>query len=320
MILKDVDSTSSRDKFEAAGQKAEKQLAFYLRRAFGDDPRILVLNGLRLEHKNAIAQLDHLVLHPYGWIIIESKSVTTEVSINAHQEWSRKWDGRWHGMPSPVKQVQRQMELFNSLMESVLPQFMVRRFAVFGDFKSKDFQQHMLVAISDDGRITGKVREPEVFKAEQIVDEVRECIAQARKAVKALFTLKTMMEFPEEKLKALAEFLISQHQPVQVASTHVRVTEVKTPSTTQNAANDTQPIPWVKFDRQCRHCQSKKLEMLWGRYGYYFRCKDCQQNTAVTALFAGFKEGYRVRKEGPRFYMEHEAHGSCELLHVNSDQ
>lgn len=83
MILKELDPFHGTEPFELAGRRAEEQMAFYLRRQFGDFENVYVINGLRLERKGDACQIDHLIVHPYGFIIIESKSVTTEVSIDA---------------------------------------------------------------------------------------------------------------------------------------------------------------------------------------------------------------------------------------------
>ena len=68
------------DKFADAGAKAEAQMAFYLKRAFSDDPDVWVFNDLRFRSdEEDVAQVDHLVMHRSGFIVIESKSVTSKV-------------------------------------------------------------------------------------------------------------------------------------------------------------------------------------------------------------------------------------------------
>ena len=108
MIVKELDPLKSNDKFEQAGHYAESQLAFYLKREFEYDLQIFVFNHLRLKKAGDACQIDHLVLHPYGMIIIESKSVTTRVEVNELGEWKRWFNTAWQGMPSPVLQAQRQ--------------------------------------------------------------------------------------------------------------------------------------------------------------------------------------------------------------------
>ena len=87
MILKELDPFASGDLLARSGRAAEEQMAFYLRRAFAADPDTLVLNGIRLARDGDAAQMDHLVAYPFGLIIIESKSVTGTVRINAQGEW-----------------------------------------------------------------------------------------------------------------------------------------------------------------------------------------------------------------------------------------
>ena len=82
MIIKQPDKIVSDDKFSKAGYEAEKQMAFYLHRAFADEKHIAVLNGIRLQKDNDVCQIDHLIVHEYGMVIVESKSVTSKVKIN----------------------------------------------------------------------------------------------------------------------------------------------------------------------------------------------------------------------------------------------
>src|SRR2546423_13797828 len=77
-------------KIADAAAEAEKQMAFYLRRAFGTSDHILLFNDLRLVADDGeVAQIDHLILHPNGFILIESKSIAGSVLINEHGEWCR---------------------------------------------------------------------------------------------------------------------------------------------------------------------------------------------------------------------------------------
>ena len=121
MILKEPDIIKATDKFVQAGLDAEKQMAFYLRRAFGDDPNVSVLNGIRLEFSGDSAQIDHLIIHKYGMIIIESKSITGKVTINDRGEWTRQFKLPT-GMPSPVKQAERQAAFLKKYLDALGPE------------------------------------------------------------------------------------------------------------------------------------------------------------------------------------------------------
>lgn len=98
MILKEPDEIKSDDKFLKAGQAAEKQMAFYLKRAFENEGMFAVINGIRIVVNNDVCQLDHLIIYQYGMIIVESKSVTSKVKINDDGSWEREWSNKWKGM------------------------------------------------------------------------------------------------------------------------------------------------------------------------------------------------------------------------------
>ncbi len=118
MIVKELDEFSSADKIAKAGRASEQQIVHYLRRAFSDDKKILVFNNLRLECEQDSAQIDHLILYRYGIIIVESKSVTTQIQVNEQGEWMRWFNGKAKGMPSPVLQAQRQGEFLKKYLNA----------------------------------------------------------------------------------------------------------------------------------------------------------------------------------------------------------
>lgn len=66
MIYKDLDPFTGSDKFAVAGRRAEEQMVHYLKRFFGSSQEVDVLNYLRIDLQGEIAQMDHLVLHPFG--------------------------------------------------------------------------------------------------------------------------------------------------------------------------------------------------------------------------------------------------------------
>src|SRR6266571_4206830 len=101
MIVKELEPLAADDPLGKAGRRAEEQMAHYLRREFKDDANMRVFHGLRLERDGDAAQIDHLILHRYGMIIVESKSVTTRIKTNELGEWTRWFNGGAKGMPSP---------------------------------------------------------------------------------------------------------------------------------------------------------------------------------------------------------------------------
>jgi hypothetical protein len=122
MIYKDLDPFSGQDKFGVAGRRAEEQMAFYLRRFFASSAEVDVLNSLRIELGGEVAQMDHLVLHPFGLLIVESKSVVESVQIESDGQWIRWFNNHPQGMRSPITQARMQAMLLKALLDKAVKQ------------------------------------------------------------------------------------------------------------------------------------------------------------------------------------------------------
>lgn len=216
MIAKELDPIApNASKQVQAGRRAEEQMAFYLRRAFDEDPKIKVLNGLRVERQGEVAQIDHLLISTHGFTLIESKSVTTQIRVNAQGEWSRQVGSAWQGMPSPMLQVERQAELLRALLNDHVDQFFRKVLTLQVTFSSVPFDG--LVAISD----TGVIQRPpgfatqQVLKADQITRRVEE-MNEAYRRASGLFSLNLKdagAEFSDKTVTNLTAFLLQQHTP-----------------------------------------------------------------------------------------------------------
>lgn len=138
MIVKELDTLPpNAHKLVQVGRRAENQMAFYLRRAFGENPKVQVINGLRLERQGEVAQIDHLVISTHGFILIESKSVTSQIQVNAQGEWARQVNSAWQGMPSPLLQAERQAALLRALLNDHVDDFFPKRLGLQLSFKSR---------------------------------------------------------------------------------------------------------------------------------------------------------------------------------------
>ncbi len=189
MILKEIDKKEALIKHEEYGYKAEKQMAFYLKRAFQDNKDIHVINDLRLEMNDDVAQIDHLIIHRFGFLIVESKSVTSKISINEYGEWTRHYPKFTRGIPSPVNQARRQADfLKNFLMART--EYLLKKSLIF-QASVTDFKFDVSVAISDSGIINRakNTNLSEVHKADQITDAINEIISSYAGTNKNLLTL-----------------------------------------------------------------------------------------------------------------------------------
>ncbi len=180
MIYKDVDPKESNDKFIKAGLAAEKQMAFYLKRAFADKEDIFVLNDIRLERDGEVAQIDHLIIHAYGFIIVESKSVSSKVSVNKHAEWKRIYNNKESGMRSPIQQAKIQASFLTAYLDAkgntLFKKSIIDK--VIANPKYEYYKFDVLVAISDTGIIErNNIDLAEVLKADAVPDKILALIA-----------------------------------------------------------------------------------------------------------------------------------------------
>jgi len=232
MIHKTKDTESggkNAGRLEEAGAAAEQQMAFYMEREFGVSPGIHVLHDLRLELGGGDAvQIDHLVIHSHGMIIIESKSVSSEVTVDQRDEWTRRFGGREQGMPSPIKQAERQGQALRTLLSEHKRDLRDKRLmGMFqGGFESCPMET--IVAISDRGVIRrhGGADPPEVKKADQVADKIKEIVARHQKAGSLVGMMRTapednsgLYDLREGEIKRIIAFLQSRHRPRHSAPT-----------------------------------------------------------------------------------------------------
>ena len=321
MIRKELDPYAGSGKLELAGRKAEERMAFYLRRFFGVSADVDVLNYLRIDLNGEVAQMDHLVLHPFGLLIVESKSVSDGVQITDDGQWMRWFNRKPSGMAPPITQAQLQGRLLKELLEKKVKQK--------GFFDQ--IRLDVLVAISDGGTITwpksGAL--PEVCKADQVPDRINNRIEQFRKLRKEPDILTS------EHRRVIADFLLKTHKPLERSTTYAapqHKVQEPTPEYKVMPENSISKIPDINWGREakavskpamfptkcCKHCQSTRLEARPGRYGYYFSCRDCTKNTPIKfACMACGGEG-KIRKQGNNFFAECKVCSGSNLFHHNT--
>jgi hypothetical protein len=68
----------------------------------------------------------------------------------------------------------------------------------------------------------------------------------------------------------------------------------------------------------CRHCQSSDLEMVYGKFGYYFKCRACSKNTPPPSGCEKKSCSSRIRKAGRAFTQYCAACAWERLLYTNT--
>lgn len=88
-----------------AGLAGEREAAYEIDFHYGDSTKNVVIHDLRIEVEGRVAQIDHLLLNRLLdlWVL-ETKHFAEGVGVNEQGEWVAYWNGKAHGIQSPVEQ------------------------------------------------------------------------------------------------------------------------------------------------------------------------------------------------------------------------
>jgi len=333
MIVKEYEEKpQSNNRAIQAGQKAEKQMAFYLRRAFGAHDGLLVLNDVRIvdpaQQTESLlgedaCQIDHLVLHRWGMFIIESKSAIGRVSIRSDGSGGDEWVFGSQGRGSPLKQAEMQAAYLRTFISNNDSQLLgrfpkgTRTLAKLINGSDQRGVQRMpmqpIVALSDSATIErGEWKEPAepfqtyVCKADLVPDKILTELNRHRSAAKVLSKGDGdygMWSINSEEVEAIAKFLCESHTP-RMSSVPKRVVSPGRcgPTCSSVKAGDVGDCP------KCKECGSRDLSARSGRFGYYWLCRQCNASTSMSKICGvcgvdGKKsKEVRVRKDGPKYF------------------
>ncbi|WP_394204526.1 nuclease-related domain-containing protein [Shewanella waksmanii] len=290
-----------------AGLKQEQDVAFFLRRAYKDHDEVMVINDLKFRFNDEVAQIDHLIVYTYGFVLIESKSIKGHVKVNQQGEWTRSlgaYQGKpkWQGMASPLKQVELQQALLLELL-------MHHRSEILGKLlgiKQQGFKGrcwHHLCAVSSDSVIDRKTMPKQVsdklIKTEFLTDKLDEIMNLKSKFSRFISTTDTRPDFRPAELESVCNFMMEQDIASTDESASTNSTTAKYPTTPsdpqqiqvptaiyqdeQLSATSTSISSTEKAPRlSCKHCgESTNYTPMYGKYGYYIHCNQCTKNTPM---------------------------------------
>ncbi|MCO7233541.1 MULTISPECIES: nuclease-related domain-containing protein [unclassified Cobetia] len=264
MIAKEKEAYSGDDERARYGHRQEEDVAFHLRRAFGDDPEVVIFNDLRLKYGEENAQIDHLVMHPFGFIIIESKSITGEVRVNAAGEWQRSYRGNWSGLRSPLRQAELQQDILKRLLIEHRARLMNKTLGLQGGFAGRQWK--VLCAVSSNAIVhrddMAKGVSAQVVKPEFLHEQVSGLIG-ARSMVKRALLFDTRPEFTKDELERVSEFLLKQdarsRRAHAVETVRREVSRRPQPAAKTTDAADSTASRWAVNEGSLRESDSKAL-------------------------------------------------------------
>lgn len=283
-----------------AGIKAEQEAAYLINFDLEKSQNTVVIHDLRLEIDGRVAQIDHLLIHrTLNVFVLETKHLHAGMRITETGEFE-SWNAFkkcYEGMASPFAQNERHIAVLKEALARIdMPSKMGLRLSPV---------YHSYVLISPKSRID----RPKKFDTSHIIkaDMLGKTLDDTFEKAGVLDTFGGLARFMStETLVKAGQTLLRMHrpasfdysarfsiQPQQVAQPQAAV-QAAPPSIQESSAQQSQPI--------CRDCKSSNLSIQYGKFGYYFKCADCDANTPIKISCGkdGHKE--RIRKDGLKFY------------------
>ena len=311
-----------------AGIKGEAESAYLIDFHYAASVNWAVIHDLRLELNGRTAQIDHLLIN--RWMecyVLESKHFNSGIKITEDGEFMR-WNDYKHtyeGMPSPLLQNERHITVLHDLMNTLeLPRRLGLRIA---------FEFHSFVLVSSAARID----RPKKFDTRRVIkgDQIKESISRDLDKIGLLKTAAKVVS--SDTVNDVAQQLAKLHKPVRwtmpapsdaaydVAPEKpapVRASRIAEPSASTVVKSTNAPAPPAAKSTpsiggpQCKECKSHQGSIEYGKYGYYFKCSQCQANTKIRFTCLP-QHNPRLRKAGKQFYRDCAECRSSELYSTN---
>jgi ssDNA-binding Zn-finger/Zn-ribbon topoisomerase 1 len=185
-----------------------------------------------------------------------------KIAINKQNEWSRTYNNETQGMRSPVLQAEEQGKILRALLIDNKQKLLSKLLGTL----QKGFAHcpiNIYVAISDAGIIERKTTIDELFKADQISNEIEEKLKKLKNLYGPLsLSFEGGWSISTEEVKKVADFLFLQHQPLHKANIKnqeaiSKIAETKSLPPITKATSEKTFIP--KAGATCPVCNQHKL-------------------------------------------------------------
>jgi hypothetical protein len=297
-----------------AGARAESEAAYFIDFDYRDSQNYIVIHDLRLEINSRVAQIDHLLINRLlGCFVLETKSFHSGLKITEEGEFLRWNDGKktFEGMASPLMQNERHIAVLRDAFSQIdMPTRLGIRLSP---------SYHSFVLVSANARVD----RPKKFDTSQVIktESLKAAMEKYHDSANTLQVFGGLAKMVStETLQEIGKKLVALHRPAP-SDVLARFREAAPAPERQPvlAARPT-PAPTPQsggVEPKCRECGGQTGGILYGKYGYYFKCATCDGNTAIKVSCGkpGHKE--RIRKEGRQFFRECADCGSSTLYFLN---
>lgn len=281
-----------------AGIIGERKSSFYLDDAFKNSNNTYVIHDLRIEHNDRVAQIDHLFINRFLDVyVLETKHAHTGIKISEAGEFTRwnQFQNRAEGMSSPLAQNDRHVDILKEVFDVLIEMPTRLGLTLQPRFYSR-------VLLNPEARID----RPKKFDTAKVMkaDDFYNSYMQEYENAGVFTTVSTIAKFmSSEAVERIAQQLVSLHKPLTPNyaakfGAGVSLKKIQADSVKAKLPKVTESIP------ACSKCKSLNINIAYGRFGYYFKCSDCDGNTAIKLNCGVDAHKERLRKEGERFFRE----------------
>jgi Nuclease-related domain len=268
-----------------AGAAGEKEAAYHIDFGWKDGRNSVVIHDMRIEHQGRVAQIDHLILmRTLDCHVLETKGFSSGVRISETGEWETRTRFGWRGIPSPVEQNRRHIEVLQAFVRDY--DLSPRRLGV-----SLPLRFHNWVLVSPKCQVRRSGEEwDHVVKMDLFEKRFSECM-QATGFFDTLSSVSKLVSL--ETLQGIGESLIKVHTPASydyAAKFGIRAA----PGNLNIAGHTVSSFPTKNHETAgCDKCSApidgqviKYCRVNLQRFGGKLICRLCQQSEASPASCA----------------------------------
>jgi hypothetical protein len=258
-----------------SGDQGEKDAAYFIDFHFASSQNWAVIHDLRLEYRDKVAQIDHLLINRYCEVyVLESKNFSYGVKISDSGEFLVSNKNKYFSIESPIEQNKRHL----IVLEEIFKQYdvMPKR---LGITINPNFRSYILV--STKSRVIRPSKK--IFDTSMVIksDTLRTKIDRDLDNMSPLSILAAASKIVSgEKVKEIARRLTAVHRPMKMNYQKRFGLDDASPSQNNAALLETQPSNQI----YCFQCKKKITEKVakfcWDNkqrfHGKTF-CFDCQK-------------------------------------------
>lgn len=288
-----------------AGIKGEQESIYQIDFNFKDNNNFVVLHDLRFEINGNVAQIDHLIINRILDIYcLETKHFHSGIKISDGGEFMQFIPSKkiYVGMPSPIAQNERHIKVLQDIFKLCID--MPTR---LGWTITPNFHSRILVNNSALVYRSKKFDSSCVMKSDQFFTSFRKDMDGTSLTSLAKVVSTETIENIALQLKSLhmpikfnyrAKFGLDKTEDIKLQEKVIKQPEVIEQSPQTEVIESTENV------HSCKKCNSKNVKIQYGKFGYYYKCSDCDGNTNIKVECSVAGHSAKLRKDGNRFFKD----------------